>query len=77
MFSKYFYIAKGGEVKVKDTVDLNPAQQMVAEKLLNNINQGVKLMDGLDKMPPEVMEAMAATVAMGMVLGKLSEASED
>lgn len=77
MFSKYFYIAKGGEVKVKDTVDLNPAQQMVAQKLLNNINQGVEIMDGLDKMPPEVMKAMAAAATMGMVLGKLSEVSKD
>lgn len=77
MFSKYFYIAKGGEVKVKDNVDLNPAQQMVAQKLLDNINRGVKLMEGFEKMPPEVMKAMAAAAAMGMVLGKLSEASED
>lgn len=77
MFSKYFYIAKGGKVKVKDTVDLNLAQQMVAQKLLNNINQGVEIMDGLDKMPPEVLKAMTAAAAMGMVLGKLSEVSKD
>lgn len=76
MFSKYFYIAKGGEVKVKDTVDLNPAQQMVAQKLLDNINQGVQIMDDLDKIPPEVLKAMTAAAAMGMVLGKLSEAAK-
>lgn len=76
MFSKYFYIAKGGEVKVKDTVDLNPAQQMVAQKLLNNINQGVKIMDGLGKTPPEVLKVMTAAAAMGMVLGKLSKAAK-
>ena len=77
MFSKYFYIAKGGEVKVKDNVDLNPAQQMVAQKMLDHINQGVDIMESLEKMPPEVMKAMAAAAAMGMVLGKLSEVSKD
>lgn len=77
MFSKYFYIAKGGEVKVKDNVDLNPAQQMVAQKMLDLINQGVDIMERLEKMPPEVIKAMAVAAAMGMVLGKLSEASKD
>lgn len=76
MFSKYFYIAKGGKVKVKDNVDLNPAQQMVAQKMLDHINQGVDIMESLEKMPPEVMKAMAVAAAMGMVLGKLSEVSK-
>ena len=76
MFSKYFYIAQGGEVKVKDNVDLNPVQQMVAQKMLDNINQGVDIMESFEKMPPKVMKAMAAAAAMGMVLGKLSEVSK-
>ena len=77
MFSKYFYIAKGGKVKVKDTVDLNPVQQMVAQKMLDHINQGVDIMESLEKMPPKVLKAMTAAAAMGMILGKLSEASKD
>lgn len=77
MFSKYFYIAKGGEVKVKDTVDLNPAQQMVAQKMLDHINQGVDIMESLEKMPPEVMKAMAVAAVLDIVLGKFSEVSKD
>lgn len=77
MFNKYFYIAKGGEVKVKDTANLNPAQQMVAKKLLSNIHQGMDLMDKLEKLPPEAIKAMAAAAAMGMMMGKLTGDTED